>query len=153
MARTKVTEIRPYVHDTVVGTGDQLARVLGNPYIRDVEGARRLGPNRYSVKVVRADPTPQPAPRRRLPYRLELAPGARRPAAFASGAVLAVALLLGTGWAVHALWGDTIASFLRAYLPAAGAVLILSATLIAWVGKKLATGRCPGLHCTGCGHQ
>lgn len=116
-----------------------------NPWVHDVRALRRVGENAYVVEVRYLDPPAPPEPQRR--WRVE---GLGRYARVMAVVFGVPAALLGIGWTVAALWGDQIAAGLRTVGLAALAVVVL--LIVVWVAS-LTTGKCPGLHCPGCGHK
>lgn len=125
-------------------------RVETNPTIRSVDRIERVRPGWVLLHVTRAI-APAPKAPRRIPFRLEWQiPAQLRRALLVAGLLLAaLAALFTAGALVYALYGDAINHAVRIAAWVAGGFLVL--TLIAWV-TSLKTGRCPGLHCPGCGH-
>lgn len=142
----RVTNIRRLHVETVVATVAQARRLARNPNTREIRDIERVGPDQVLMTVARVAPDPI-RHRRRLPFQIEIrAAGLGKPAAFIAAIIGAPLLLAATGWLIFVIYGDLIATAIKA---TAG---ILSVLLIAWV-LSLISGRCPGLHCPGCGHK
>jgi hypothetical protein len=139
------------VKDRILVAATDVWKIQDNPTIRSVERVEPAGHGRVLVHVTRAI-APAPRSPRRMPFRLEVhvPDQLKRALLVLAGFVGVIAVLLGAGALVYSLYGDTIDAAFKRVAVGVGAFLALM--LIAWV-TSLMTGRCPGLHCPGCGHK
>lgn len=143
---TRVVAVHPIRTHTATLTLAEVRALSTNPNVRDIKGLARVGENAYHVEVRYIEPDPPPR-RRRLPVQFTGLGRYLRVMSLILGVPVA---LFAAGWAVFAVWGSEIAAGFRVAGYAVTAVAVLAVVL--WL-VSLTTGKCPGLHCPGCGHR
>lgn len=141
--RARVVSANPVRTEPVIGTADQIARLVNNPHVVIVSYPVRLADGRWKVVVTWTD---RAVDVRQSRY---IVTGGRRAALTATVTVGTLVLTYTAARVVWWLCADQIVAGLKAALTG-GVAVVLIAALCGWWLRHGRNG-CPGLHCPGCG--
>lgn len=142
-ARTRVTAAHLVRTETAVVDGQTLANLNRNPNVASIAPLRQVTSGRWAVRITWTDRNTPIRRKVRVPVRVE---GGRRFAVTALAVLGVPVALFAATWGVWALVGSAVGRY------GGAALLILSVVFLLWA-LSITTGRCPGLHCPGCGHK